>query len=229
MDVVASEVSMDQVAELGVKRIFGGKFDDKAWMCWLPEKPKTVLLNKILPIEKVICLSRYGNRSVTIWQWRDGKRQAVCSFIPALHGLGKNQYVAAAACLAEARLSTQQCVHMRQPKLVTGFLESQIPDLDVLDIGGLSRLAGSNEPKKLDALYQTLIKNKMGDFTFIPNELLPEGFVLGDDNPQCYDFEGLLSEEGNFITQYGFQHQLNKLGMGYNLAKKSKVIKKSEE
>jgi hypothetical protein len=229
MDVVASGVSMDQVAELSIKKVFNGKFDDKSWMSWLTEKPRTGSISRILPIEKVICLTRYGNRSVTIWQWRDQKRQAVCSFIPALYGLGKNPYVAATACMAEAKLGGQECLHMRQPRLVTGFLQGQVPDLDVLDLPNLSRIAGSSEPKKLDWMYQSIIKNKVGEFVFIPNELLPEEFVLGDDNPQCYDFDGLLDDEGNFITQFGFQHQLNKLGLGYNLAKKSKVIKKSGE
>ena len=226
LDFLGTEIESASLE--AIKKIFSGPFDDKAWTTWLEDGAQSRFLNQdVYPVEKIICVARYGNKSVTIWQYRDGVKTPVCSFLPGLHGLGKKQALQSVCIKAEAEMRTKTFVHMRSPKLVTGFLRQEAPDVEDLNLEVLSAMARTDSPDKLHAAYQTMLDAQQGDYVFINNELLPPDFMVGEDNPQCLDFSGLIDPETRlFKTQYGFQHQLNRLGMGYSLAKEARLIKK---
>ena len=226
LELVGTEI---EVASLeAIKKTFSGTFDDKAWTTWLEDGAQSRFLNQdVYPVEKVICITRYGNKSVTIWQYREGVKTPICSFLPGLYGLGKKPALQSVALKAEGDMRTKTFVHMRSPKLVTGFLRHEAPDVEDLNLEVLAAMARTDKADKLHAAYQSMLEVQQGDYVFLNNDLLPHEFMVGEDNPQCLDFSGLVDPESRlFKTQYGFQHQLSRMGMGYGLAKEAKLVKK---
>lgn len=221
--------------EAQIRQVFAGNFDDKSWVHWIEDgHERTTLEQEVYPLAKVVCLIRYGNKTVSVWNPDHcvGNKTVLnpaALFIPFKYGLGKRNSIKTASCEAEIKVRSAQYIHCRFPKPVTGFLPEAVPDVEELNLEALANLAKSRDSQKMCDTYEQMVSRLVGEFVFIRNELLPDWFSPSLDNPACLDFTGLIDPNTRvFKTQYVFQDQITDLGFGYGEARKGLLIKKND-